>query len=134
MVHRFQQTISEREERAVKEIKIMQQIKEEQILRNRELDFIGQETLGNKICRIDGNDLTLKKVDEQISQRDQEIEQLQHMVKQQKSMETQKLDVVRDKAKLLTKLIKNEDIDEFLPENGNSAIGRDIQKIFNSYK
>lgn len=67
---------------------------------------------------------------ERIVLAEKEIVELERLMHQNKDREDVKIDLIRDKTKLLNQLIRNEDIGD----NFNTNISRDIYKIINTYK
>lgn len=81
-------------------------------MKNRDLELNNQESGGFSCANLDGADMKLSKLNNKILNKEKELKELQEIVSKSTRLEDQKLQVVRDKAALLSSLINNEDLDE----------------------
>jgi uncharacterized protein (DUF3084 family) len=73
--------------------------------------------INQKAVTIDLQHDRMKRKEKKVLKTEKEKERLQKMVKEYEEIEQQRLEVVRNKANLLSKLIKNEDLDESMFAN-----------------
>lgn len=108
-------------------IKVLQQEK------NKELEITDTFNIGETVAIVNGHEDTLQTVIRDVTDKEKERKNLQEIVNQNDDLERQRLETVRNKTKLLSKLINQEELDvESTREN--LAITREIEKIFKSNK
>lgn len=112
----------------MEELQQLEEAKDQFIMAREEVYVTDYAKASKSIGILYSTDNKIGKKTKQVTSKDRELAELEEVVKHNQNLEEQRLDTVKDKARLLNMLINQEDIGD----EGNMAIGRELKNILNN--